>query len=582
MHLPWQNLLAESVLKHIPDSALQRVQPLLQRAKDDPNLVHYFPHLSLLLLTQRKATNIFLNLMNLILIARKHFSCPSSLLRQQKKRILYRKPIVTPVLGSQRSAGNNLSHTKGHIGYYVTDKEADEPAVFTGDTLKMDCDAGKEPGEGGEKRSGSPVVADPASKKPRSEPVEESIVETEEPIAEIDKNSFVEIGEEPKIHFRDLAGKEDEHIIQTINGIAEIYKLVETDEDPKIQFRVFDEKEGEHIIERMAENDKESVVELVEKPIAEVDEASIIVATNEEPKVHFRMLAKKGMCGALQRMHERLIMERGLRWILYRFMVGEDDEEKFKSLVESLKDDYNEEKNSLIEYFEGPPKFVMVAVEANTLDAKRVAGYPSCDKSQEDMIVDVVGKRHDVCTTLVGMILCVYEDFRYDKRGVHSMEMRMRNLPFSGLPHEVYIYGRKQMVMGSYEDGKEKMSLDYLFLGKPFLLVFFPLHYAQLLTLEEGKFIDSIRGPSVADYEVTLTDCGSGLVKFSIFGKSMSEVIDAMKTFVEKLKSMGDIKALELAAIVEKGQYNGMGGSYFVGCWLSDNEYDDDDDECWC
>ncbi|CAH9090650.1 unnamed protein product [Cuscuta epithymum] len=26
-------------------------------------------------------------------------------------------------------------HTKGHISYYVTDKEADEPAVFTGDTL---------------------------------------------------------------------------------------------------------------------------------------------------------------------------------------------------------------------------------------------------------------------------------------------------------------------------------------------------------------------------------------------------------------------------------------------------------------
>lgn len=27
------------------------------------------------------------------------------------------------------------SHTKGHISYYVTGKEDEQPAVFTGDTL---------------------------------------------------------------------------------------------------------------------------------------------------------------------------------------------------------------------------------------------------------------------------------------------------------------------------------------------------------------------------------------------------------------------------------------------------------------
>lgn len=27
------------------------------------------------------------------------------------------------------------SHTKGHISYYVTSKEGEDPAVFTGDTL---------------------------------------------------------------------------------------------------------------------------------------------------------------------------------------------------------------------------------------------------------------------------------------------------------------------------------------------------------------------------------------------------------------------------------------------------------------
>ncbi|CAI0459266.1 unnamed protein product, partial [Linum tenue] len=30
---------------------------------------------------------------------------------------------------------SNFSHTKGHISYYVTGKEAEDPAVFTGDTL---------------------------------------------------------------------------------------------------------------------------------------------------------------------------------------------------------------------------------------------------------------------------------------------------------------------------------------------------------------------------------------------------------------------------------------------------------------
>lgn len=28
-----------------------------------------------------------------------------------------------------------FSHTKGHISYYVTGKEGEDPAVFTGDTL---------------------------------------------------------------------------------------------------------------------------------------------------------------------------------------------------------------------------------------------------------------------------------------------------------------------------------------------------------------------------------------------------------------------------------------------------------------
>jgi len=30
---------------------------------------------------------------------------------------------------------NLLSHTKGHISYYVTGKADEHPAVFTGDTL---------------------------------------------------------------------------------------------------------------------------------------------------------------------------------------------------------------------------------------------------------------------------------------------------------------------------------------------------------------------------------------------------------------------------------------------------------------
>lgn len=29
----------------------------------------------------------------------------------------------------------DISHTKGHISYYVTSKEEEDPAVFTGDTL---------------------------------------------------------------------------------------------------------------------------------------------------------------------------------------------------------------------------------------------------------------------------------------------------------------------------------------------------------------------------------------------------------------------------------------------------------------
>nr|GMC59240.1 hydroxyacylglutathione hydrolase cytoplasmic [Ipomoea batatas] len=45
--------------------------------------------------------------------------------------------------GDKISLGANINilslhtpcHTKGHISYYVTDKEGDEPAVFTGDTL---------------------------------------------------------------------------------------------------------------------------------------------------------------------------------------------------------------------------------------------------------------------------------------------------------------------------------------------------------------------------------------------------------------------------------------------------------------
>jgi hypothetical protein len=34
-----------------------------------------------------------------------------------------------------------ISHTKGHISYYVTGKEGEDPAVFTGDTLVSSKDA---------------------------------------------------------------------------------------------------------------------------------------------------------------------------------------------------------------------------------------------------------------------------------------------------------------------------------------------------------------------------------------------------------------------------------------------------------
>ncbi|VFQ62348.1 unnamed protein product [Cuscuta campestris] len=389
---------------------------------------------------------------------------------------------------------------------------------------------------------------------------------------------------------------------------------------------------------------EESIVE-AEEQIAEIDKESSMVDTDDEsetdeelPKIHFPMLDEKEDERILRRMNERLTLERGLKWAVYRFMVGNDDKEKFRSLVESLKNDYNEEKNSLIAFFEGPPTFVMVAVEANTLDTKSVvgiseivnqfygipdvsqtsnqdkvkarllffelevlyllnrqkiqrlvvaqhcniniytSGYPSCDKGQEDMIVDVEGKHRDVCRVLVAMLSCVYEEFQYPKSLIQSMEMRMRNLPSTGLTHKLYVYGRKQKIMASYEDGKEMMSLDYLFLSKPFLLVFLPLDHADLLTREEGKFINNIRGPSDSEFEVRLTDYGSGSVKLIIFGKSAGVTTDAMKTFVKKLRElgdMGDAQAFDLAKVLENRQFNGSGGGYFVGMWLSDDEDDE-------
>ncbi|RAL40534.1 hypothetical protein DM860_006604 [Cuscuta australis] len=139
----------------------------------------------------------------------------------------------------------------------------------------MDCDVGKEVG-GCEKRSGSPIIADPASKKPRSELVEESIVETGYLIAEIDKESIV---------------KDDDELV-------------------------------------------------------EIDEFHCPMPNEEEEK-HL-----------LRRIDERLLFELGLKWIVYRLMVGKDETEKFIPSVESLKNDYNEGQNSLIDLFEGPPKFV--------------------------------------------------------------------------------------------------------------------------------------------------------------------------------------------------------------------------------
>lgn len=410
----------------------------------------------------------------------------------------------------------------------------------------MDCDVEKKVGGGGEKRSGSPVVADPAAskKKHRSELVEESIVETE------------------------------------------------TDEESQI---------------------------------------------DEEPMTRFPLLPddEEEMKLLLQRVNEKRNLQRGLKWTVYRFMVHEDDKEKFISLVESLNKDYNKENNSLIEYFEGPPKCVMVAVEANTLDTKTVvgfseivdqfygvsqnsnqdkvtarllffesevmyllnrrkiqrlavsqhcniniytSGFPSCDIFENDIIVGVEGKHHDVCTTLVEMLSVVYDEFRYDKSRIHSMEMMMRDLPTSGLLHEVQIYGKSApKMMASYEDGKEMMPIDYHFIGKSYIRVHFPLGYANLLTREEGKLINSIRGPLNAEFEVSLTYYGcTESMKFIIFGKSMSVARDALETFVKELRDMGDVQALELADIVENRGFISHGWFDLNGIWGSD-----DDDDCW-
>lgn len=349
--------------------------------------------------------------------------------------------------------------------------------------------------------------------------------------------------------------------------------------------------------------------ELVAESIVETDYES---ESDEEPKIQYPMPDKKANAYNFQMMNEYYTIQRGLKWVIYRLMVGEDDKEKFISSMESLKKDYDKEK-SLIDIFEGPPKFVMVAVEANTLKAKSGAGiseivdqfygvsdvsqisnqakvtaqllfselevvyllnrrkiqrlavdqhctiniytsgYPSCDPLQihEDMMVHVEGRRDDVCTTLVQMFLCVDEEFRYSKQSVHSMAEKMRNLPSSGVAREVYLHGRDApKLMASYDDDQKGMiPHDHLFFYKPYCSVYIPRGYADLLTREKGKLIESMRGPpDAAEFEVRLTDdyaCGS--MELKIVGLSADRV---MRMFQEKLREVGEDQASELVDIV--------------------------------
>ncbi|VFQ86864.1 unnamed protein product [Cuscuta campestris] len=405
--------------------------------------------------------------------------------------------------------------------------------------------------EGGEKRSGSPVVADPASyKKPRrSEVVEDpSIVETEEPIVEIDKESIV---------------KADD--------------VSETDEEPKIHYPKPDNKED-----------------------------------------------------ALKIMNERLTLQLGLRWIVYRFMVLEDEKERFLSSVESLQQEFDKEK-SLIDLFEGPPNFVLVAVEANALeDAKAKSGvgireivdrfYGFSDiyqtSKQAKIRAQLLFFKLEVlyllnrkkiqrlataqrCTINLftsgypsSAMLLGHEDVIVDVEGERQ---NMHNLPFTGLLHKVYIYGRKQKMMASYKDGKEIMSPDYLFLGKPYLSVKFGLDDADIFTHEEGKLINHIRGPLEAEFEVNLTERGRGFVELVIVGESaglVTQVMDSLVLLCIRLKSeiilqkyMENVGEQKLADVLKTRQCRGNeAGGYFVGCWLTDDDEsdEDEDEDAWC
>ncbi|VFQ86863.1 unnamed protein product [Cuscuta campestris] len=262
--------------------------------------------------------------------------------------------------------------------------------------------------------------------------------------------------------------------------------------------------------------------------IAEIDKESIVKDDDELVEIdefHCRMPNEEEEKHLLRRIDERLLFELGLKWIVYRLMVIHWD--------------------------------------------------------REDMIVDVVGECHDVSTTLVGMFLCVKEQFWYDKRDVHSMEMRMRNLPVSGLLHEVYVYGRNAPKMvASYEGGKEMLCREHLYYSMPFISVHFPVEYADVLTREDGKFINSVRGPPDAGLEVRLEECVSGTnrtMNLIIFEKSLSAARDAMETVVKKVRELGDPRALKLADVLGGWWFEGHGSAYFSGMCLTDDERDEDD-----
>ncbi|VFQ86865.1 unnamed protein product [Cuscuta campestris] len=424
----------------------------------------------------------------------------------------------------------------------------------------MDYDVLKEI-EGGEKRSGSPVVANSASKKHRSELVEESNVGTEEPTAEIIKESIAET----KIHFPMLECSEGAPIFRSINewlllqrGFKWIvYRLMVHNDHDEEKFRSSVESLKKDY------NTEKSLIEFFEGP------PKFVMVAMEANTLEAK--AKAGV---------------GIGEIVDRFYGVSDiyqTSNQAKVTAQLLLFE------SEVQYLINRTKIQRLALAQHCAINIYTSGYPSCFPLQrfplqgvDDMMVHVEGKPLDVCTTLVGIFLCVNEEFRYEKSVIHSMGMKMRNLPSSGLAREVYVYGRDApKLMVSFDD-KKKISVDVFVFGKPNCVVKLTMDHADLLTRERGKLINSIRASLAAGVEVRLTDCGSGSIELSIVGDSESEVPDAVKMIVEMLRERGDVEALKLHdEIVKKGEYKYDRWCYLTGDWSTDAEGDEDDECMW-